>query len=336
MCYASRKIFRKNKYKNFKKRTAGMSVVPFEKQLVGAANNFMEIATVGAYKFEQFVEDMKEIASQFPMDELLFALKHLYIKGLVKYQLSKPEILPNLSTIDEILSYSQGPTKRVYMQPNANILPAVDYMQKVLQESHSKIDQVVSTYYDTFVNEDGLLTIYPNTSQTAIDMEVSDRRLAVDDTIRQLEEANTSDKAFQDKLEDIMRVKLQEGFPAAEYVKWRQVEGAIPAIARACNAWDKNDSIKTGIQIQNLVAMVLSGETEGLPVVGNPEEYNILIEDLKGIKDSLDAQGYKVIDSGNVVYGTDKDGNNLSSTADIILAHKDTGEVYVIDVDDYK
>ena len=321
---------RKNKYNKHVRSSLGMRI-PFEQVFVNAANNLIRIAEIGAYKFDEFVQDAKDIIADASVDEILPILKQLYIKGISKYQVKNPSILSNLSTVEEVLNYTVNRVlKALYITPSLESVAAATFIKNQLDESRKNIIAEVSTHYHTFVKEGDEVVIYPNKSSIALDNEYEGRRIVYDGIITQLNLANTSEESFRNKLRYI--TKDQEGFPVDEYTKYRNVDGVVEAIAMAIVRWNGHSAIDDGITVANIVAHVMNGTESEAPTIASTAEYNLLISQLKDIKLQLESQGYELIDSNSVVYGKDKDGNKLSSLADLIFIHKKTGKLFVIDV----
>lgn len=121
---------------------------------------------MGVYKIQQLVNDAKDIYDDLSIDDIIPILKQQYIKAIAKYQYKKPAVLANMSSIEEVLNYALNKViKRPYIVPSTSVMQAGKYVQKKLEESRDKIIQTVSSYYDTFVDNNGNIEIYPNVSQ---------------------------------------------------------------------------------------------------------------------------------------------------------------------------
>lgn len=319
---------RKNRY-NKSRRGRLSSTIPFENLIVSSVNSLISNAEMGVYKIQQLVNDAKDIYDDLSIDDIIPILKQQYIKAIAKYQYKKPAVLANMSSIEEVLNYALNKViKRPYIVPSTSVMQAGKYVQKKLEESRGKIIQTVSSYYDVFVDNNGTVEIYPNVSQIQLDAQNTSRKPVFDDIVSKLRAANTSDESFRQALYDITRP--QAGFPVDEYVKYRNVDGAIEAAARNTIMWGGNDYIEDGIAIAHIIANVFAGEQP--EIIGNTSDYNLFISALNDIKNQLEAQGYSLIDTNNTIYGTDLEGNKISATVDAIFINNKTGDLYVIDV----
>ena len=319
---------RKNRY-NKSRRGRLSSTIPFENLIVSSVNSLISNAEMGVYKIQQLVNDAKDIYDDLSIDDIIPILKQQYIKAIAKYQYKKPAVLANMSSIEEVLNYALNKViKRPYIVPSTSVMQAGKYVQKKLEESRGKIIQTVSSYYDVFVDNNGTVEIYPNVSQIQLDEQNTQRKPVFDDIVSKLRAANTSDESFKQALYDITR--HQAGFPIDEYVKYRNVDGAIEAAARNTIMWGGNEYIEDGVAIAHIITNVFAGEQPER--IGNTSDYNLFISTLNDIKNQLEAQGYSLIDTNNTIYGTDLEGNKISATVDAIFINNKTGDLYVIDV----
>ena len=116
----------------------------------------------------------------------------------------------------------------------------------------------MSSYYDTFVDNNGNIEIYPNISQIRLDEQNTSRKALFDNIVSKLQAANTSDETFRAELKAI--TKDQAEFPVDEYVKYRNIDGVIEAIARNSIMWSSNEYIDDGKTIAHIVSNVFANE----------------------------------------------------------------------------
>jgi hypothetical protein len=141
-----------------------------------------------------------------------------------------------------------------------------------------------------------------------------------------LKAANTSDEAFRNKL--IEMSSAIPDFPVEDYVKYREVEGIEEAIARKLLSF-KGQSIQNGIKVRNAVISILLGNQ--LDPRDFPNNFEQFKDDILKVKEQIEGLGLTVVNTGEYIYGTDKNGDRVASNIDILAADA-TGKVYVIDV----
>lgn len=314
----------KRRYKDWKKSSLNATVIPFQDAIVKAANALIYAAKDGVYKFSQFVEDFKEIAEDIDIKDVLPILKKQYNKRYAYYALNDSSILENLSNPEEVAKFSieEAP---VETQPDPAVTPLHKRIQERLDEEGANIVKSISTHYDIIVDDGNTRAIYVNKEAVSHSKNGSDNK-GIEDKTNRLKAANTSDEAFRAELTK-MTVGLT-GFPIEDYVKYRDVEGIEEAIARNLQS-SKGQFIENGIKVRNAVVSILLGNP--LDPRDFPSNFEKFREDILKIKEQLEGLELTIVNTGEYIYGLDKDGRRVACNVDILAADA-TGKVYVIDV----
>nr|DAG70995.1 MAG TPA: hypothetical protein [Caudoviricetes sp.] len=107
----------------------------------------MKNAEIGAYKIQEFIDDVKEVASDVDIKDYIPQLKKAYIKNATKIAFQHPEFIDNISSADEVVTYGvQLDPLPVQPEPKAK-----NPVQAVLNKDAEKIDKEVSSYHDVIV-----------------------------------------------------------------------------------------------------------------------------------------------------------------------------------------
>lgn len=310
---------RKKRYKNWKKGNLNAAIIPFQDAMVSIANNLMKNAEIGVYKIQQFIEDVKEIAGDVDIKDYIPQLKQLYIKNAIKIAFQQPDFAGNVSSADEVVAYGVV-AKPPYIRPEIQITNPVQY---ILNQDEAKIDKATASYFDVIVEtENGPVLC---TNKEAADKISDTNKLTLNQIISELNNVKNSDEAFLNKLESIFR---NTPVQYKEYLKYKNIPGIIEAIARNAIAVHPTNSIIAGIKVRNaVIATLLGRESELEPSVYGPD-FNELIQDCIGLRNTLSMAGYTIVTTAQNVYDLD---TKTCEEADIILTNE-KGEIRIIDV----
>ncbi len=310
---------RKKRYKNWKKGNLNAAIIPFQDAMVSIANSLMKNAEIGAYKIQQFIEDVKEIAGDIDIKDYIPQLKQLYIKNAIKIAFQQPDFASNVSSADEVVAYGVV-AKPPYIRPETQITNPV---QHILNQDEAKIDKATASYFDVIVEtENGPVLC---TNKEAADKISDTNKLTLNQIIAELNNVKNSDEAFLNKLESIFR---NTPVQYKEYLKYKNIPGIIEAIARNAIAVHPTDSIIAGIKVRNaVIATLLGRELELEPSIYGPD-FNELIQDCIGLRNTLSMAGYTIVTTAQNVYDLD---TKTCEEADIILTNE-KGEIRIIDV----
>lgn len=314
----------KKRYKDWKRGNLSATIVPFQDAIVKAANALIYAAKDGAYKFSQFVEDFKEIAEDIDIKDILPTLKKQYNKRYAYYALKDASILENLSSPEEVAKFGLEEAP-VQTQPDPAVTPLHKRIQEQFDKEGANIVKSISTHYDIIVDDGNTRAIYVNEEAVAHSKNGSDNKGIADKTNR-LKAANTSDEAFRNELTKMSTGFV--GFPIEDYVKYRDVEGIEEAIARKLQS-TKGQFIENGIKVRNAVVSILLGNP--LDPRNFPGNFEYFQKDILKVKEQLEGLGLTIINTGEYIYGLDKNGRRVASNVDILAADA-SGKVYVIDV----
>lgn len=314
----------KKRYKDWKRGNLSATIVPFQDAIVKAANALIYAAKDGAYKFSQFVEDFKEIAEDIDIKDILPTLKKQYNKRYAYYALKDASILDNLSTPEEVAKFGLEDTPSS-TEPDPAVTPLHKRIQEQFDNEGANIVKSISTHYDIIVDDGTTRAIYVNEEAVAHSKNGSDNK-GIADKANRLKAANTSDEAFRAELSKMSA--QMPGFPVDDYVKYRDVEGIEEAIARKLQS-TTGQFIENGIKVRNAVVSILLGNS--LDPRDFPGNFEYFEKDILKIKSQLEGLGLTIVNTGEYIYGLDKNGHRVASNVDILAADA-TGKVYVIDV----
>ena len=310
---------RKKRYKDWKRGNLNATILPFQDSIVAISNQLMKQAEIGAYKIQQFIDDVKEIAEDVDIKDYIPQLKQNYIKNSVKLLLKHPELENNISSSDEVISYGLD-LKPEYIRPEEQ--PS-NPIQNILDKDAEKIDNNVSSYYDVVVQtENGPIVC---TNNEAIEKLRPEQKNEIEDIKQQLISVKDSD----DKLLQVLEA-LFKNTPVQyeQYIKYKNIDGIFDAIARNAVSYPISTSIRDGILVRNAVIATLLNRESELNPNEYPSGFDIFIKDCQQLRKSLKDSGYTIITTAQNIYDPL---TKICEQADIILTNS-KGEIRVIDV----
>lgn len=311
---------RKAKYEKFSK-VALHSTVPFEHLIVSLLNKAVELIEQGVYTFGEFLEDVSS-TFKYDVESHLGELKGVYIDAIAEFaKTGNRSAIKKLESIDAVMAYGID-MKPTYIVPEIQTKPLYKYVQNLFNEDQQKIRTDLSNYYDTIVDDGGVITVYTN--QYALD-NYDFREYASE--IQRLTDANTSDESFREALKTIVHTE----FPIEEFVKLREVPNIIPAIIHKKVSDTKSQSLMEAVLARNVVLAILNGNEQEVHGHFLSSYEQPFIEKIKKLKSDIDRLGYHIINTGQFIYTTTEDGKNISAEADIILMNDD-GDIRIIDI----
>ena len=151
------------------------------------------------------------------------------------------------------------------------------------------------------------------------------RNIEFVDKVEKLKAANTSDDNFRRALSELSQ---RIGFPIEEYVKYRDLDGIEEAIARNLQTIP-NEYIENGIKVRNAVVSILLGNK--LDPKDFPFNFKEFEKDILDLKSRLEGLNLTIVNTGEYIYGTNKNGKRVASNVDIVAVDS-TGKIYIIDV----
>lgn len=310
---------RKKQYKNWKKGNLNASLIPFQDSIVAITNSLMKNAEIGVYKIQEFIDDVKEIADDIDIKDYIPQLKRAYIKNATKLQFQHPELINNVSSADEVVSYGiQVDPELVHPEKQPK-----NEVQTVLDKDAERIDEGVSSYHDVIVNTENGPVLCSN--HEAI-------RKLKDDAKTIILQYKTAIEQVKDNDEQLLNL-LQTLFAGTHvqyksYLKYKNVDGIWDAIARNAVSVYPNESIVAGIRVRNAVIATFLGHEQSL----NPMEYGSnfagFIKQCQDLRDSLKSAGWNIITASQNIYDIR---SKSCEQADIILTN-DEGKIRIIDV----
>ena len=335
--YERRKQKANEKYKNRKKslrdirKNAYATFVPIPTPLLDLANYLITKAEIGTYKIAQFAEELKQVAKNrgFNANDFLSGIKSFYIDKAVSIE--DPSLLENFSTPQEIRDFHYG-DEMIIKRPVV-VTGNVQAMQQQIDEETQKINTQLSSHYDTVVNYGDTVVVYPN-REAFTNARFGERNVFWKGVRDGLIAANTSDEEFRDHLTKLFENFKYKNVPIDEYVKYRNVEGMIDAIANVrCNQEDE-ESVQNGKRIRNAVVSIMLNKEEQIDksyFVGDYEAFRQQVLKLYNkITSKTNGRGLTVLDTDVPIYGEDYNGRKISSEADILVT--DGTKIYAIDV----
>lgn len=334
--YEERKARANKKYKERKKSIRDLrkkmfaSLVPIPTPLMDIANALITKAEIATYKISQFAEELREIAKQkgYNANTFLSGIKSFYIDKLVSTLTTNPQLSENFSSNQEIVQFMFNDV--VISQPVGSGL--TNEIQEQINRDNEKIYKELTTHYDVFVKDGDNVTIYPN-REAIINARFADNPGHAN-TIEVLTAANTSDESFRQALNGLF--VSDNSAPIDLYVKYRNVDGIINAIANRRWTQEYEESVIAGKLMRNTVMAIMFGREDQIErgIVSDPAVY---AEFRKQVKDAYlkltsktNGMGLTVIDCNKAIYGTDYNGERISSEADLIAT--DGNKLYAIDI----
>lgn len=327
--YQQRKKSLRELRKNLRNRANGM-IIPIPTPLLDFANYLIHKVQLGTYKIAQFAEELKNFAEKKGIDanEFLSGIKEYYINNTLEMMIEDPTVAENISPIEEIMSFNFG-TDLGFTQPI--VFGTAQEIQDQINADTAKINTTLSSHYDTIVNEGDTVVVYPN-REAIINARFGEQHYEWKRTVEILNAANTSDDDFRSALQEIF--KNYQNVPIDEYVKYRNVEGIIEAIANVRSSTENEESIQNGKHIRNAIVSILLDREDQIDrsyFLGDYEGFrNQVLQFKEKLTSKTNGLGLSIIDTFSLIYGLDKNGQRVSSEADIIATNGD--KLYVIDV----
>lgn len=338
--YEERKKASKSRYEKRKKNLrdlrrnlrnrANAAIVPIPTPLLDLANILIHKAELGTYKIAEFAEQISQVAKNrgFNAKSFISGIKSFYIDNLVSAVSINPELMENFSSVEEIQNFHFSDEIEI-KQPVA--VGTAQEMQDLINSDLQYVDKVLSTHYDTIVKRGDVVEVYPN-REAIVNARFGEQHAIWKWVVDTLTAANTSDESFRNALNEVARG--YEDFPIEEYVKYRQVSGIIQAIANRRSNTEGEESIQNGKRIRNAVVAILLGNEDEIDTTYFLGDYQAFRNQVLEFKEKLTSKdngmGLTILDTTDLIYGTDPYGNKISSEADIIATNGD--KIYVIDV----
>jgi hypothetical protein len=242
--------------------------------------------------------------------------------------LEDPTVAENISPIEEIVAFNFG-TDVEFTQPT--VFGTAQEIQEQINKDTTKINKTLSSHFDTVVNEGDTVVVYPN-REAIVNARFGEDHATWRWVVQILTAANESDEKFKTALQEIF--KSYENIPIDEYTKYRNVDGIIQAIANIRSNYENEESIQNGKRIRNAVVSILLGHEDQIDRTYFLGDYDSFREQVLQFKEKLtstdNGMGLTIIDTFSLIYGLDKNGQRVSSEADIIATNGD--KLYVIDV----
>lgn len=317
---------RRDRYKKWRKGNLN-SGIPFMDTIVATSQMLLRASEVGAYKFKQFVDDIKDIYDDVNMSDMMPIIKHAYIQASAKYSVKKPDILKNLSSAQEVIDFVHEEENQPASQPDASKKPLHKQMQDRFNEKSEKIVPTASSHYDQIVRDGTDVKVYRN-EQAIINSHYGlSEHKAIRDLVNNLESIKHSEEDFRNKLLELQRSKpdLDVDF----YTANRNVAGMTEAIAHKYYEQTAHESIINGKKTLFAVTSILLGK----PVDKSqyPATFDQFEQDILQLKEQLTSLGLTILNTEKYIYGRLPNGQLVSSQADII-AVDDSNKIWVIDV----
>lgn len=316
----ARKISRRNKYRKGGRLYA--APIPFMNVLLDIGNELLYAAEVGAYKFSEFLYDIKDWAKNNGfenIDQYTNDIKQFYIRYRAKANAS---VKANLDAAPEVIKFFDVQLPPAPPSDNPRQLT----LQQKIQQQSDNIAHDVSSHFDIIFDDGTTKAIYTN--KEAIKYAKYDENQFVIDITNKLKTANTSKESFEAVLTTI--AAQYPGFPVQRYVEYRSVDGIEQAIARNLASYAPNTYVKTGIIVRQAVQAIMEGSDSSDAVQFFGDSYNEFKDQINKISSELGAS-LTLISTPDYLLYTDDDGNKRAALADIVFTD-DSGAMYIIDV----
>ena len=321
---------RKKTLRDLRKR-AFSTIVPIPTPLLDLANYLMAKAQIGTYKIAQFAEELKNFAKNrgFNANDFVSGIKSFYIDNATTAISENPSLMENFSTPKEIVNFHFA-DQIVTTQPVTT--GAAQAMQDQINKETAKINKTLSTHYDTIVNIEGGIEIYPN--REAIVNARFETNVVWQKIVETLEQLKDNEQQYRQYLEDLFNNYQNFNIPIDDYVKYRNVQGMSQVIAdMRCNQ-ENEESVQNGKRIRNAVVAIMLGTEDQIDQSYFLGDYEGFRQQILKLKDQLtsktNGKGLTILDTAVPIYGTDYNGIRISSETDIIATDGD--KIYVIDV----
>ena len=256
--------------------------------------------------------------------ELLSKFNNLYREGNPKISdVEFDSILENLSSPEEVTGFNIESTP-VNTEPEPATIPLHKRVQDTFNKEQENIVKSISTHFDIIVDDGTTRDIYVN-EEAVYSSKKDYRNIEFVDKVEKLKAANTSDDNFRRALSELSQ---RIGFPIEEYVKYRDLDGIEEAIARNLQTIP-NEYIENGIKVRNAVVSILLGNK--LDPKDFPFNFKEFEKDILDLKSRLEGLNLTIVNTGEYIYGTNKNGKRVASNVDIVAVDS-TGKIYIIDV----
>lgn len=316
----SRKINRRKKYRGGGKLMSG---IPFQNIFLDVANELMYAAEVGAYKFSEFFEDLKDWANRNEITEnvndYINDAKQFYIRFRAK---ADGNTKANLDSAQDVIKFFHVQNPPVAPGSTEETLT----IQQKIQKQYDNIVHDVSSHFDIIYDDGATRAIYTN--KEAIRFAQYDQNQNFINLVNKLKTANTSKESLEQVLTQL--TSQYPGFPVQQFLEYRDVDGIEEAIARKMLSYSPNSYVRVG----NMVRMTVQGILGGQDIEGTKEffgqNYDTLKDQINKIKNELEGS-LTLISTPDYILYTDKDSNKRAALADIVFEDS-SGALYIIDV----
>lgn len=331
---------KKRANENYKKRkktlrdlrkNAYAAIVPIPTPLLDLANYLMTKGQIGTYKIAQFAEELKNLAKSkgFDARNFLSGIKSFYIDKTVEAISEQPDLLENFSSNKEIVDF-HFQDEPIAKQPA--VIGSAQDMQDLINEETAKINTVLSTHYDTVVNIEGGIEIYPN--REAIVNARFETNVARNNLIDELDSLKDDEQKYREYVEQLFKNYQNFPIPINEYVKYRNVDGMSQLIANMRYNQENEESVQNGKRIRNAVVSIMLNQEDKIDREYFLGDFDAFVDQIRKIKKQItskeNGKGLTILDTMVPIYGVDYNGMRISSEADIIAT--DGTKIYIIDV----
>lgn len=269
---------------------ATLGILPM---LAEISTYFLEGTQLATYSIQEFIEDIKASVGTNWKDEYIPQLKRLYAqekaKGFVNQMMSQKAVTDENKSI-----------------------------QDRLKERNSKIIPEISSFYHTFVEENGTITMYSNRAWESIRKEFGERPYL--SKVAHIKSLLNDQTKFDEYLKQVGLEK---------YSKYRTVKGIEEAIAKEVDTDKRNLSV--AVDVRNAVIEYITTGTTSYRFEAEQDKITELYGILNRMRDYIAKNNLQIIDTSQMLYGIDRDGNNITTQADLMFVDP-FGNVYVWDV----
>lgn len=326
-----------DKFKKWKRGTTAAMVFPFDDVVVKALAGIIRAASIGVYKFDEFLSDVKDIVQSDEIQGFIPSLKYLYLKETAKTVFQNPKLANNFTSADEVNAYN------TQVQPDQTHLQSRPYetVLNKLEEDDKHVIKDLSNWYTTFVNKDGKVTIYKQYRFDDFEIFPVRDNGFYKDIMETLNAASTKEE-FEQALDDLQKKYESHKLLHLDFSLYKPyfgVEGINDAIAVSFVRSNPSYGIKNGQAVRDaIVNYIVTGDETHLSNLSfvdrdgnqmNPDMTQF-VEHAKRLKESFDRVGLKAVKTNHIIYGT-VNGENVASQADVVLV-TDAGDIFVYDV----
>ena len=321
---------KKARYKKWSKGNLNAGI-PFMNLFVNVANKLFNYALpLGYYSIVKFVEDVQAIMSDVDVSEILSDVKRAYVDKFIQLELNQSDLANNMDVPEVVAAFTIKDDineRKGYVDPQPVVAPIIQKLKDALNKMRMDAIQQISGYFDTIVKNGNGVDVYTNKAAINI-LSVEDKNdlVSIEQYINGLQEQQLIDYISQ----HLSKEAVDE---YKKYISNADVKGAI---ARAVFEVTRPDYRKAGIKIgkvirDNVINILLGNYNDLVPIEFVPGQWQEFINSVENVKKRIKLGGYTVLDTMQPIYTTDKDGNKISSEADIIIVNEQ-GDVKVIDV----